>query len=476
MITFGHKLDNYVVERFREGTTMTTLAASVEERDEGRGMVEALGALPTEERSARRVASVDTLRGLTIFLMVFVNDLGPAAPSWLHHVNPPTADGMTVADVVFPSFLFIVGVSIPLAFERARALGASRWAQLRHILGRTATLLLMGVIELNHEDDQRLGGRIWGLLAFTSLILTWCSLPKKPGSHRNIFLGLKGLGVVGFITMLAIFHRSPVATRVAFFGPVENWVWLQTGWWGILGLIGWAYLTVSVLNLLVGNRREWLMGAMALLMAMHLATHDRDLFDRIGDKSWLSPAQGVLELLKVGVQKVQSYVSLSDATGSLASVTMAGCLLGSILRRDSLVRSPKDRLAWASTFMVGLLVAGALCDTFEGINKIGATPTWCFWSASLAGSVWIVLYLIMDVLGFQSWSIVVRPAGANPLLAYFLHPITVWLVGLSGFGATVLGYSGSKDPWVVVGGSAAMALFVCVATGLLARIGLKVRL
>ena len=53
--------------------------------------------------------------GLTILLMVFVNDLGRAAPSWMHHIQPPDADGMTLADVVFPWFLFIVGVSIPLA-------------------------------------------------------------------------------------------------------------------------------------------------------------------------------------------------------------------------------------------------------------------------------------------------------------------------------------------------------------------------
>src|SRR5579885_2576564 len=70
-----------------------------------------------------RIASVDALRGLTILLMVFVNDLGRGAPSWMHHIQPPNADGMTLADVVFPTFLFIVGVSIPLALERARAAG-----------------------------------------------------------------------------------------------------------------------------------------------------------------------------------------------------------------------------------------------------------------------------------------------------------------------------------------------------------------
>ena len=460
---------------------MTTLASAVDERDEDHETVESVaGPIQEPGLAARRVASVDALRGLTIFTMVFVNDMGPAAPSFLHHIEPPRADGMTLADLVFPSFLFIVGVSIPLAFESARNAGASRWSQVLHILGRTASLLLMGVINLNYENDKTLGGDRWGLLAFVSLILAWCSIPREPGRRRQVFIGLKALGVVGLITALAIFRNWPEDPEhlkggdLLFYGHFDNWVWLRTGWWGILGLIGWAYLTVSLLNLLLGRRREWLMGAMALLMTMHLASHNGGFFDRLDDKPWLGPARGVFGALEGTFQWIESYVGLGDALGSLAAVSMAGCLLGSILRRDSSVASHKDRLAWASTLVAGLFLAGAVTDTFEGINKIGATPTWCFFSAGIAGTVWILLYLIMDVARFQGWAFVFRPAGANPLLAYFLHPITVWVVGLTGL--SILDYTGSKDPWVVVGGSAGMALFVCLAAGLFARLGLRVRL
>src|SRR5438477_13039093 len=112
--------------------------------DAGGALGKALG--PPEARPAARgrIDSVDALRGLTILLMVFVNDLGRAAPSWMHHIQPPNADGMTLADIVFPAFLFLVGMSIPLAFERSQAAGKSKWAQLAHILTRTAGLLLMG--------------------------------------------------------------------------------------------------------------------------------------------------------------------------------------------------------------------------------------------------------------------------------------------------------------------------------------------
>jgi hypothetical protein len=109
----------------------------------------AVGRPEASPMAGRRIDSVDALRGLTILLMVFVNDLGPAAPAWMHHIQPPNADGMTLADIVFPAFLFLVGVSIPLAFERAQAAGKSKLTQLVHVLTRTAGLLLMGVIELN---------------------------------------------------------------------------------------------------------------------------------------------------------------------------------------------------------------------------------------------------------------------------------------------------------------------------------------
>ncbi len=62
-----------------------------------------------------RVVSIDILRGLTILVMIFVNDIAGVIglPSWLKHIQPPDADGMTFVDVVFPAFLFIVGMSIP---------------------------------------------------------------------------------------------------------------------------------------------------------------------------------------------------------------------------------------------------------------------------------------------------------------------------------------------------------------------------
>jgi predicted acyltransferase len=434
-----------------------------------------------------RIASVDALRGLTILLMVFVNDLGAAAPSWMHHIRPPNADGMTLADVVFPTFLFIVGVSIPLALERASAAGKSRLTQLGHILTRTAGLLFMGVIYINQDADQEqwLGKPLWGLLAFTALILTWCVVPKRPGWQRNLLLALKAVGIAGLIGLLAIFRREPTPTQVPFWGLVDNYAWLLPGWWEILGLIGWAYLAGAVVTLFLGRRREWLMGALAILMLLHLAINHGGFFTRLYDKHWLGGGAIVVEGLASVIDGLDRFnVNLRDALGSLAAITVAGCVLGSILRRDSDVACPRARLSWAATFVIGLFLAGCVADTFEGINKIAATPTWCLWSAAIACAAWMVLYTIIDVLGLRGWAIFFRPAGANPLVAYFLHPIVLWLIPLVGrsgempacLSHDILSYKDSSNVWVVIGGSLAMAFFVCIAAGILGRLGLKMRL
>ncbi len=67
---------------------------------------------------SNRLSSIDIFRALTMFLMIFVNDLWTLRdiPGWLEH-TAADEDGMGLADVVFPVFLFIVGLSIPFAIK-----------------------------------------------------------------------------------------------------------------------------------------------------------------------------------------------------------------------------------------------------------------------------------------------------------------------------------------------------------------------
>ncbi|WP_199098180.1 heparan-alpha-glucosaminide N-acetyltransferase domain-containing protein [Dyella sp. ASV21] len=92
----------------------------------------------------RRLASVDALRGCTVALMLLVNDPG----DWQHVYGPlehAAWDGCTPTDLVFPFFLFVVGVSIALAIGPRVEQGAGRGALARAALKRALRILLLGV-------------------------------------------------------------------------------------------------------------------------------------------------------------------------------------------------------------------------------------------------------------------------------------------------------------------------------------------
>ncbi|MCL4638044.1 MULTISPECIES: hypothetical protein [Olivibacter] len=90
--------------------------------------------------ASERILSVDIMRGLTLLLMLFVNDLfEPGVPAWLLHTKV-NVDGMELADWVFPGFLFIVGVSAPYAIRSRLNKGLIGWG---HFVAALACLLLM---------------------------------------------------------------------------------------------------------------------------------------------------------------------------------------------------------------------------------------------------------------------------------------------------------------------------------------------
>ena len=75
----------------------------------------------------QRIVSIDAFRGLTILVMVFVNQLAGVSgvPQWARHMKAD-ADAMSFVDVVFPAFLFIVGMSIPFALNQRQVPFACR--------------------------------------------------------------------------------------------------------------------------------------------------------------------------------------------------------------------------------------------------------------------------------------------------------------------------------------------------------------
>lgn len=114
----------------------------------------------------KRLLSLDVLRGLTVFVMIIVNN--GAGPLHFQMLDHSKWNGLTVCDHVFPFFLFMVGVSIHLASRRASKLTTAQ--RYRKIMFRSIELFAVGI--LLHAWDMWIGGksdiianlRFWGVL------------------------------------------------------------------------------------------------------------------------------------------------------------------------------------------------------------------------------------------------------------------------------------------------------------------------
>ena len=103
-----------------------------------------------DQLSKERIFSIDAFRGIVILVMIFVNALAGVRdiPPWMKHM-PADSDAMSFVDVVFPAFLFIVGMSIPFAINNRLAKGKTFIQLSWYILFRTMGLLVLGFFMVN---------------------------------------------------------------------------------------------------------------------------------------------------------------------------------------------------------------------------------------------------------------------------------------------------------------------------------------
>jgi len=92
----------------------------------------------------QRLISLDVFRGITVAMMILVNSPGNSTPyAWLVHSR---WNGCTLADVVFPFFIVILGISSVYALSNLKAMGVSSQRLLGKILKRSGYIFLMGLL------------------------------------------------------------------------------------------------------------------------------------------------------------------------------------------------------------------------------------------------------------------------------------------------------------------------------------------
>jgi predicted acyltransferase len=387
------------------------------------------------------VRSIDIFRGVTMLVMIFVNDVAgiKGLPWWTYHMDP-NLSGMTYVDVVFPAFLFVLGMSIPLAIRKRLEHGDSMRRLWTHILSRSLSLVVLGLVLANADKvdaaSTHLPGRVWAATAVIGAILFWLVYPSTPG-RQGLYRALKYTGLFLLVLMLALFRRTTATGQSA---------WLDFSYWEILGLIGRTYLAVCILYIPL-RKKQWApVILLVLLTAWNVAT-------RVG----LPP-----------VQRVVPYWLWPFDSGELPSVAMAGIVCSSIfVNRESWSIQAKTRLALA--YAAVLFAAGFLFRSL-GISKNAATPTWCLWSSGISVVLFLAIYYLADVRRWQRWAALAKPAGLNTLLTYLLPDLFSFTVG--GLYAMLPWNYG----WAGVLRSAVFTLFILQVSSLLTKKGIRMQL
>ena len=125
-----------------------------------------------------RLLSLDVVRGITIAFMIMVNNNGGSG-SW-GFMNHAAWNGLTATDLVFPTFVFVMGASVVFAIESRLARGSTRAQLVRHTLQRAAILCVLGVVvnsfpffELDHMRFYGVLQRIAVCYVAVSLLYLW---------------------------------------------------------------------------------------------------------------------------------------------------------------------------------------------------------------------------------------------------------------------------------------------------------------
>lgn len=305
-----------------------------------------------------RLLSLDVFRGLTVAAMILVNNPG----SWGHIYAPlehAEWNGATPTDLIFPFFLFIVGVSIAFALGKKKELHTDHNKLILTALKRALIL--------------------FGLGLFLSLFPKVFTEPLEAFKTVRIPGVLQRIAVVFFISAV-IYIKTSRKTQFWIF------VSLLIGYWLMMTLIpvpgvGYANLEKET------NLGAWL--DRLVLGEAHLWK---------SSKTW--DPEGILGTIP------------ATATG------LFGVLIGTWLKRKD--REDSIKVSWM--FSIGLLatILGLIWDLFFPINKALWTSSYVLYAGGLATLGLALFYWLIDVQGYRKGTKVFVVYGVNAITVFFL--------------------------------------------------------
>ena len=330
----------------------------------------------------RRIASIDSFRGLTMFLMIWVNDFGSLnnIPKWLQHALN-NEDYLGFSDLIFPWFLFAMGLSIPFSIKNRLNKNESNFRIIRHITFRSIALITMGLFHMNMElfnhEESIIQKPIFVILATVSFFMIWIDYSRfklKGDLYKKLF------PIVGMIILLILLF--------IYVGKDYNNYPIRFGihWWGILGLIGWVYLIVAFGYLTFKGSMYYLIIAF---------------------------------ILSFGINVMKTGILSSIPAIGLQSFTYGGVIVSLVLMKDK--RSSKI-VSLKIILLLGIVsfILGIIFHKFFIISKISGTPTWVLLSLSSAFIFYAFIFWLVDICGHIGWYKTINVAGSATLTCYLV--------------------------------------------------------
>ena len=325
-----------------------------------------------------RLVSLDVFRGLTIAAMLLVNDPG----TW-SAIYPPLAHaawhGWTPTDLIFPFFLFIVGITTWMSMQGRRARGATESDITRQIIRRGAIIFLLGFLMSGFP------------------FFTWTAIPGNPdpSAWERIVDRLLHWRIMGVLQRIGICYivAALIAQRTTLRQQVITIVGLLFGYWFIMTAL--PVPGSGVLGQIALNRPD----------ATMAAYFDRLFLDwsrfGLGNHNW-------------------GATSTWDPEGILSTIpavatAMLGILTGRWLAEK---RSIDERLtglfaSGALAMMLGLMWGWAF-----PINKSIWTSSYVLFTAGVAAVSLATIMWLVDVKRFDGWTRPFVIYGMNPILAF----------------------------------------------------------
>jgi predicted acyltransferase len=320
--------------------------------------------------TAPRIVSLDVFRGLTIAGMILVNNPGSWSRVYWPLEHAPW-HGWTPTDLIFPFFLFIVGVAMTFSFASRAERGVTRASLAGHVLRRSAIIFALGLF-LNGFPYFRLATlRIPGVLQRIAV----CYL------------------FAGLIVLAAGRRRGGAERRERASAPVL-WVvvLLLVGYWALMSFAPVPGYGVGRLDP-DGNLAAYLDRR---FMSGHLWSQSR---------TW--DPEGILSTLPA------------------IATTLIGALVGEWLRSK---RAPRLKAAGLLAMGAAGLVLGELLHPFFPINKNLWTSTYVIFTGGFAMVLLGLCYWLVDIQGYRRWAAPFLVFGTNSIAAFTL---STWLAKCS---------------------------------------------